>query len=517
MALRFFKNISRHKPRRFKNLVLLMCLLATIDILLFFFSLQLDSFSISGINIDDATESTDSIYETFIDRMQKDMPNIPIVYWNKIKNGRYNETCAHLPNVYDIYFSSIYWQKLETAHVSFNLFNAYFDNRTVNNSGPSLRILAVTNKSNLKAKTHCQIWYDNKTQPVIKMSEYTHIRSFSSNRTKRDRKKMSYPYLITCPLPLEYKNEVPAAVSLVEKPCHNATNALRIIYKKPKKRRNFAVCYKGLMFFPNIIPGRLIEWFELLELLGVNKIFFYIIDINVTISKILSYYESKGLIHIVPFIVNNENPSYSASEPLFLTKSIWRHDQYEAIVYNDCFYRNMYHYRYIVPLDIDNVIMPTALTNWQELMINLDLKTNLKPEACYLVKNAYFLEDIVKSHTWVNSVSYYTYMLEHVYRSINFTAPDNYVKGFYNTELILTLNRDFPLSCLTGDCVCSEIDPTDAQIQHYGMKCRPKEVCNEYNVNITEDTKMWRFKNKLILKVKEVLDMLDITYKQPGQ
>ena len=35
---------------------------------------------------------------------------------------------------------------------------------------------------------------------------------------------------------------------------------------------------------------------------------------------------------------------------------------------NDCFLRNMQKYKYIANIDIDEIIIPTKMTNWLEMM-----------------------------------------------------------------------------------------------------------------------------------------------------
>ena len=63
---------------------------------------------------------------------------------------------------------------------------------------------------------------------------------------------------------------------LVEFPCQTATNNLRLVYNKPEQqKKKFGVCVKGLNFPEEDISGRLVEWIELLLVLGADMIFFY--------------------------------------------------------------------------------------------------------------------------------------------------------------------------------------------------------------------------------------------------
>ena len=103
------------------------------------------------------------------------------------------------------------------------------------------------------------------------------------------------PITISCRIPQEVESMVPRAVSLTTtsdcpKKVHNS---LRVIYEKPNKtRESFAVCHKSLRY--PVIPDfniRLIEWLELLRILGVSKVFLYSLDIHKNVKRVLEYYQ----------------------------------------------------------------------------------------------------------------------------------------------------------------------------------------------------------------------------------
>ena len=58
----------------------------------------------------------------------------------------------------------------------------------------------------------------------------------------------------------------------------------------------------------------------------------------------------------------------------FYTKSIedrlWSQERLEL---NDCFYRNVYKYNYILIVDIDEVVLPVAGYNWQDMLDNIQV------------------------------------------------------------------------------------------------------------------------------------------------
>lgn len=104
----------------------------------------------------------------------------------------------------------------------------------------------------------------------------------------------------------------------------------------------------------------------------------------------------------------------------------------------------------------------------------------------------------------------YLHMLQHVYRSQNFTKPNQYVKCFHNPERALILHNHFPLACLGSGCTSYGIETTDAQLQHYRADCVKtlKKSCTEYRQKSVLDTTIWKFKEKLILQTTVALKTL---------
>ena len=110
--------------------------------------------------------------------------------------------------------------------------------------------------------------------------------------------------MLACQLPKTHWNQVPLSVSIVENVCDTATNNLRVIYNKlpegQKAKKEFAVCVKGLDFPTDDLSVRLIEWIELLHVLGADKIFLYNLEIHANVTKVLNYYQDKGYVDLTP-------------------------------------------------------------------------------------------------------------------------------------------------------------------------------------------------------------------------
>lgn len=450
-------------------------------------------------------------------QVRQRLPNLPATYWNEYKNDKQptyykNDSCAKFPSVYELEFNNVYWQSLHTSNGSFHLYSAYYDVRKLSRIGPAVRVLGMINRIEPTVHTHCQLWFDDHRQPVIvKTMEYKYIWYKKWGNYKQG---IFQPYLIACQVPKSHRHVVPASVSLVERACDKATNNLRVVYDRPAgPKKGFAVCVKGLDFLYEDLSVRLVEWIELLRRLGADKIFFYQLQVHPNISKVLAYYEARGAVHVTPLTLPGGQPNVPGFQHLYLTKKVNHKRQNELIPYNDCLYRNLYTYEYIALLDVDEVIMPIRVDTWRELMNTVVAKARAvrnETRASYNVRNVYFLDDLIHTHGWFKTIPRYMHMLQHVYRSKNYTKPNQYVKCFHNPERALTLHNHFPLACLSQGCTSFGIDTADAHLQHYRADCVKtlKKTCMEFRQNSVIDTTIWRYKKDLIAKVTDTLSAL---------
>jgi len=451
-------------------------------------------------------------------KLQPLIPNLPLVYWfeNKDqlkKSGSKNASCAKYPSVYDIHFNNIYWQQTDTSNGTFFLYSAYLDVRAKNRLGPTVRILSMINRIEPTVKTFCQLWFNSTKEPVIsKVIEYKYIWYKKWGNYKQG---LFQPYLMACQLPKSHWGKVPSSVSVVESKCDNATNNLRVIYNKLEEgpKQKFAVCVKGLDFPEDDLSVKLVEWIELLHTLGAHKIFMYNLEVHPNVTKILDYYVNQGIVDLTPLSLPGYQPNLPVLQHLYLKSKLNNKRQNELIPYNDCLYRNMYKYEYVALLDIDEVIMPLKHNNWEEMMeevISMSLKVKNESRASYNFRNVYFMDDMLENHEHghFKDIPPYLHMLQHVYRSVNYTKPGQYVKCFHNPEKALILHNHFPLGCLGGVCTSYPVETEVAHLQHYRSDCVStlKKSCQEqFKKNSVKDTTIWRWKDQLISKTTSAL------------
>ncbi|EFX71699.1 hypothetical protein DAPPUDRAFT_308784 [Daphnia pulex] len=437
---------------------------------------------------------------------------------SKISGGKFKHTCAYYPSILDLQFNNNFWQILRSSNGTFFLYGAYHDNRTAVQK-PTIRILGMINRIEPKVKTHCLLWYDAARDPLLTpVVEYKYIWNKIWGNYKHG---ILQPYLMACYLPnpadliaKKFKiDQIPVSVSLTEKGCEPPTNNLLINNKVPAEKKRFAVCVKGLDFLQVDLSVRLVEWIELLGLLGADKIFLYELEVHPNISRVLKYYQKMGRVDLTPISLPGDQPNLPGLRHLYLKSKIINKRQNELIPYNDCLYRNLNSYDYIALLDTDEVIMPREVSTWNELMERVLAKAPAgQPFASYNFRNVYFWDDAEHSRSLVASIPGHMHMLQHVYRSFNYTKSGQYVKCFHDVQKILLLHNHYPLACSKGKCTSYAVDPQTAHLQHYRSDCQLKKTnCQvEYKQHLVKDTTIWRYNQDLIPRVNAVLRNLGL-------
>lgn len=450
------------------------------------------------------------------------------------------------PNLFDLEYNNVYWQQLRSSNGTFYFYGAYYDDRWRGGPLPVVRILAMIDRIK-PPPLNCLLWFDGISGPIVSQASYTYGWYPKWGNYKDG---LLQPWIITCKIPRirgwpkkatfssssSYSSSssglpfpsingpgqpsyAPDSVSLVENRCDKAHNNLRVINNRPPVKQDFAVCVKGLDFLHDDLSVRVIEWIELLKLLGAKKIFLYELEIHSNLSKVVQHYQREGIVELTPITLPGYQPNLPGFRHLYLKNKLTAKRQNELIPYNDCLYRNLYSYSYLALLDIDEVIMPLQHDDWPSLMKVVEqesLKEKNYSRASYNVRNVYFLDDLgvgerqMKHTGHEPGIPSYLHMLQHVYRSKNYTKPGQYVKCFHNTERVVSLHNHFPLNCF-GSCTTYSVDPSLAHLQHYRKDCVGplKDACKtDFRMYTTRDTTIWKYKDQLTENSNAVLKQL---------
>ena len=100
-----------------------------------------------------------------------------------------------------------------------------------------------------------------------------------------------------------------------------------------------------------------------------------------TSNQVFNYYISLGVLEVTMITLAGGQPNDQDLTNLYMYKHGHPHLQHwrnEALPVNDCFFRNMDEYKYIVNIDNDEMILSLNHTNWITMMEDLEKETENK-------------------------------------------------------------------------------------------------------------------------------------------
>lgn len=421
---------------------------------------------------------------------------------NAHRGWSFDEHCAPYPRFEDLNIQNECYQLSKGGNVSYYLYSAFYDRRLSVDRPPSIVLLGmISHFHGPFERTFCQVWYENSNRPeLLEMTKQDNA-WYDSWGLGSDQ---VYPVLFTCPLVGGARRQrVPQLVSVVfEDRCARASNALRVYYKAPERRRSlrFGVCVKDLQFPDADMSERFVEWLEMVRLLGAERVTAYYLGGNTlhpnTIRTLRHYEEHDGLVQLRPFRLLE-----GVAKPAIHVQLNKRLN--EVLMYNDCLYRNMYDFDYLAVMDVDELIMPLGqLHNWTALVERLeqnpDGDNNGLPQGdsnclvhCSLCfRNIYYSRELEQDKTPPARF----YMLRHVQRVARHSDENSAVKCLHATAYVTAVHNHFPLSW-RGACYPHDVSVALGQMQHYR---EPDDVNELKEPPPVRDDNIWRFKEQLI-------------------
>ncbi|KAJ8309926.1 hypothetical protein KUTeg_011791 [Tegillarca granosa] len=244
---------------------------------------------------------------------------------------------------------------------------------------------------------------------------------------------------------------------------------------KIQHKGNFGMCLPPL--FGDISLSLLIQFIELSKILGATHFTFYKHNISETVEKILSYYQNLGEVEVVNWKLPPE-----VSE-----REIWYHGQILAI--QDCLYRNMARFEYLIFVDIDEFIIPKNEMTWIE-MLNFNTNNNNKLEliAGYSFKSAFF------DPKQIPDMSQQLTFLQLLQRNVIYSTLRT--KLIVRPQMVFEMGIHHASKLLNMNFTVLEIKPEIAIIHHYRPCVINYEPTMKCYKSVRDDT---------ILKYEEVL------------
>ena len=224
-------------------------------------------------------------------------------------------------------------------------------------------------------------------------------------------------------------------------------------------------------------------------------------------------------LHTTKTSLAGNQPNEPIQQYKYLKDHLWLQRYNLAGFLNDCFYRNIHRYKYIVNLDIDEIIVSRKPgQTWNDLIPQLE-----KKKANYGFQTTYFFGEQSMSGQWKDTntpeisnemekrVPSYLHMLSHIYRSRNHV---NLSKSFMATEYVKSVGSHFAANCIDKEkCDCQKVSSNIAHVHHYRTGCQRAVInCNEtFQNDIVKDTTLWKFKQQLSFNCLKILYQLNLT------
>ncbi|XP_003737526.1 uncharacterized protein LOC100903675 [Galendromus occidentalis] len=389
--------------------------------------------------------------------------------------------------------------------VDIEIYSAHLDDRIKDDSGVrqhTIRTIALLRKSATQIKFFCIVNYPSGAQRSARASVDRIWLDSWDNGSHRD---IPTPHILSCNLG-DATKESPSSVSIVTDVCACPSNNLRV--RKPPSpegsthKKGFAVCVKGL-FYPKDISASLIQWIEMIHLLGAEHIQFYLYHVHHKTRRTLKFYEKFRQVAVRKLTLPpREYPQGLGFLENFLKTRTWEKRRLELVPYNDCYYRMRNKYEYVVLLDIDEIIVPRDpdTGTWAGVMerIRETEAEAIDKYASFAFTNAYFFR---KLGTPID-------ILQQTERSANLSRPGFAVKSFFTSDGSLAVFNHYTLIPLrAGTRKCAIVGPDIALVHHYRDSCPSKmeeECASNFMKYKTNDMTILKYDVKLREAIAEV-------------
>ena len=259
------------------------------------------------------------------------------------------------------------WHTMNAEYEEIYIYSAIYDSRTAGGNNPFIRILAI---GRTILRLFCHFWFP---EGVISVKAKIAVNG-AGRRIDGDLFKQ---YYFSCQLPPGFLF-IPTHVSLTSLQCGgNFHNRIPItIPENPQKMHEFGICVPITYWY--VDPYRIVEWIEMNKLFGVTEINVYTCNLSEITMNVLRYFQDEGIlkVHDIPPPKNGHTKDEV--------------NVASAISINDCMWKNMYRYKYVLIIDFDEIIVPKFHSNYTDLLQWIDEENDSVNHKAYTFRNTYF-------------------------------------------------------------------------------------------------------------------------------
>ncbi|XP_012943622.1 uncharacterized protein LOC101858305 [Aplysia californica] len=213
---------------------------------------------------------------------------------------------------------------------------------------PTDIVITILDKSRREPFRCCVALADGQTVMEIPARDFY---SLNPETTDRD---IYMARQIVCSVPAATSRPLPSYLTLVtHSSCHGDVSDYTPILYPPRVHNELAVCAK-IAHSGGLDPGRVIEWFEMQRLLGVDKVVIYDLGNPEVLMKVFRHYQEIGMLDIVPYDLPGSPKHRKLTEDFKFTPQ-FLHDETLAVL--ECRVR-LGGYEMILSHDLDELVVP---------------------------------------------------------------------------------------------------------------------------------------------------------------
>ena len=250
-------------------------------------------------------------------------------------------------------------------------------------------------------------------------------------------------------------------------------------------------------------PYRVMEWVEMQRVLGVTGVVLYNTSLNPQTSRLLNHYYAMGYLDV--------RQAWRSVKEFFREEIRLLNN----LVLNDCLYRYMHTFRYIMILDPDEVILPRGFSSLPEMISNLSHDHPVIAE--YHFMHGFFVTEKSFGAKPDFTKPAYSYFLRYRYRAPFRSDRVYHTKSIFVADRCLrAFNHYCDLHFEANNKKAEEIfvDPNIAYLHHYRDKAQDESFKDFRSVpkkpNLILDDSILDFEDQLLQRIEVRLELLNM-------
>ncbi|KAL8597466.1 hypothetical protein ACOMHN_047693 [Nucella lapillus] len=240
---------------------------------------------------------------------------------------------------------------------------------------------------------------------------------------------------------------------------------------------NIGVCVPPL--FGHLTLASIINFIQMCKVLGAGRVFMYVGAASSEIKKFLTYHSQKDA--SLSVIDWNLPGNVTASRD-----KVWYHGQLLAI--QDCLYHNMAAFRFLLFMDLDEMLVPRQSNTWQDMLSKMVTQQNKHSVAALTFKSAFF--DPARLPQESENIVYF----QHLHRTASTSRVRH--KLMVQPMMVFELGIHHLSKGFSEECKSVEVSEKVALLHHYRV-CEERYETHVKCDLVVEDRRMLRYKHRL--------------------